>query len=254
MQISLDTASASPDELTALIALCASLGGRLPSVGSACPVMPEVATITTPREAADALMRAESARVVAASDEQEDDGAEVDPAALDATGVPWDERIHSTPPRLTGTGAYRKKRGVSEVYFGQIHGELSEAAQGGNLGTGTMMNGEASQPSVIAENRTAPPPPSSSPVAPPPPVEGNATPAANAPTAPVPPSVLAASDGPRFADFPAFVQGVNAIRAPAIPYLELNNFAQALGVGGGFKDMKDRPDLWETFFGMAGGQ
>lgn len=252
MQISLDTASASTDELTALIALCASLGGRLPSAGAACPVMPEIAPTISPREAADALLRAESARVAAPA---EDDGPETDPAVLDATGVPWDERIHSTPPRLNADGSYRKKRGVPDVYFGQIHGELSETALGGNLGTGTMTDGAAFQPSAIAESPAAPPPPSSSPAAPPPPpVEGNDTPAASAPTAPVPPSAPVASDGPRFADFPAFVQGVNGIRSPAIPYLELNGFAQAIGVAGGFKDMKDRPDLWDMFFDMAGGQ
>jgi len=50
------------------------------------------------------------------------------------------------------------------------------------------------------------------------------------------------------------VQAVSSVRSPPIPYVELNAYAAQCGVAGGFKDMKDRPELFEMFYGLAGGE
>lgn len=246
MQITLDTSTASTNELTALIALLASLGGRLPTT---CPVIPEVAE--------------QAARPAPPpANEEEGDGAPADPTTLDADGIPWDARIHAGTKTQNKDGTWKKLRGVSEVLFGEVHAELQEK-YARNRGTGTTTNGVVSPPSDTAAAPAAPNPPSSTPAAPPPPAAdaGNAPPpppaTESAPTAaasPAPAPAENVSGAGRFADFPGFVQGVNAIRSPNIPYLELNGYAQTLGVAGGFKDMKDHPELWETFYGLAGGQ
>lgn len=270
MQISLDTGQAGIDELTALIALLASLGGRLPHDHPA-PVT--VTTTTRPAppppaapsasEQAEALIQQEAARVAGAAPPppaDDDSGPAVDPTTLDKDGIPWDARIHAGTKTQNKDGTWKKLRNVDEVLYGQVHAELQEK-YAGNHGTGTPNNGAASTASGIAGAPDASNPASSTPAAPPPPPAD----AGNAPAAPTPPAESAptaaastsaenASAAGRFADFPGFVQAVNSIRTPSIPYLELNQTAASLGVAGGFKDMKDRPDLWETFYGMAGGQ
>lgn len=276
MHITLDTTTASADELTALIALLASLGGRLPSKGVGqvhvdVVARPNQETIEAieetrrlmgraPADQAEALLQQEAARVAAASDES--DGPVFTTAGqVDADGIPWDDRIHSSNKARNADNTWRKKRGVDEVTYGRVHAELQAQYADPNRATGTQSNGAASPVTDSAPVASAPPPPATLVAAPPPPVEpvGNAPVAPSAPTADAPPAPTPAVSAPaagngRFADFPAFVQAVNTIRTPGIPYLELNTYAQTVGVAGGFKDMKDRPDLWETFYGMAGGQ
>lgn len=273
MQINIDTGTVSRDELTALIALCASLGGRLPDI---VPPMPELkmrghsAPIFVVDEAApesaesvDPAVKAERMAPLAPIASEEllaQEAARVaepasDPKQLDADGIPWDERIHSGNPTLTADGRWRKKRGVSEVYYGQIHAELS--------GTGITSSETAQNGSPTAETQAAPPPPVS-PVPTAPPVEPSvpnapATPtvAPPAPTAAPSASVESApvaTDGAgRWPDYATFVQAVSAIRQPTIPYAELNDMAQALGLVK-FIDLRERADLWAQFYGMAGGQ
>ena len=255
MQINIDTGTASTDELTALIALCASLGGRLPTAtgeivqtlkidaSEVREALAELAVPTAPT-ASEALLAQEAARVA------EPEVPASDPKQLDADGIPWDERIHSGNPTLTADGRWRKKRGVSEVYYGQIHAELT--------GIGTTSDATAQSGSPTAETQAAPPPPvSAAPIAPP-------AEAPNAPATPTvaPPAPTAAPSAPaesasvatdRWPDYATFVQAVSAIRQPTIPYAELNDMAQALGLVK-FIDLRERADLWAQFYGMAGGQ
>lgn len=256
MQISLDTGQASTDELTALIALLASLGGRLPA-GLPAPVpagtqtrpAPPPPAVSSASEQAEALIQQEAARVAGAgapppppADDDGDAGEAADPTTLDADGIPWDARIHAGTKTQNKDKTWKKLRGVSEVLYGEVHAELQEKYG---------RPAEAAPPPPAAS--AAPPPPAetgNAPAAPTPPVESVPTAAAS----PAPAPAESAPGAGRFADFPSFVQGVNAIRTPNIPYLELNGYAQTLGVSGGFKDIKDRPDLWETFYGLAGGQ
>lgn len=270
MQITVHLDTTDANDLTALAALVAALGGRAPTVTNivtaaptpAAPPPPPAARPETPQDAAEALLQQEANRVAAAPPPPEtggDDGA-VDPKSLDADGIPWDVRIHSTPPKRNADQTWRKKRGLDEVTYGQVHAELQAAqAAAGNLGTGTTTSPAAPNGSPTAETPPAPPPPASSaPTAsaapPPPPADaGNAPAQPSANTAP--PAAASAPGGGRFAGFPEFVQAVNSIRTPTIPYLELNTYAETVcGAGVQFKDLKDRPDAWETFYAVAGGQ
>lgn len=263
MQISFDTSTTGLDEINALMALLASLGGRVPHVDavmpemSVAPVKPTDHPLRTPNDAAEALMAAETARVSSASTN------ETNPAELDADGLPWDDRIHASSKARNADGTWRKKRGVDEVTFGQIAAELQEAQSGESAPDAEAAPPPpASEGGPSADGAPVSSAPETSPAPPPPPAAtdsaGNAPPpppaTASAPTAPASPPAESAPAAGRFAAFPEFVQAVNAIRSPAIPYLELNSIAASIGVPGGFKDMKDHADLWETFYGMAGGQ
>lgn len=44
--------------------------------------------------------------------------------SVDAKGLPWDDRIHSSNRALVADGTWRKKRGVDDALFAQVEGEL----------------------------------------------------------------------------------------------------------------------------------
>lgn len=55
--------------------------------------------------------------------------AEVPAAEVDKTGLPWDERIHSSGAnKLNADGTWRKRRGVNEIDYKRIEAELRGAA------------------------------------------------------------------------------------------------------------------------------
>lgn len=45
----------------------------------------------------------------------------------DANGLPWDDRIHSTPAKLKADGAWRARRGVSDELVAEVTAELLAA-------------------------------------------------------------------------------------------------------------------------------
>lgn len=231
MQITLNTFESGPDELTALIALCASLGGRLPS------------TTDKPRDCGhDHIPNAETAAVLRELSEREDlpeserlieqaaaaNTAPPPPAtdsAVDSKGTPWDARIHSESHATVADGSWRKRRGVDEATFASVMAELSDAPP---------------PPPVEQSVPNAPPAPTAD-------VPPAPEPAASAPVAtdtpPPPPAAAGAFDG-----FPAFVSAVSKHNKN---YAELNELAGMVGVTA-FKDMKDHADKWDTFFAMLG--
>ena len=58
--------------------------------------------------------------------EEEDTTGDTPAAAgtVDKNGLPWDERIHSTPATLTGKGVWRARRGVNPQLVAQVEAEL----------------------------------------------------------------------------------------------------------------------------------
>ena len=97
--------------------------------------------------------------------------------AVDSTGLPWDARIHSTPPRSKEDGRWRKKRGVDDaVFIASVEAELRGA---------TPATLSAPPPPVPAAPNVQP----AAPAAPPPPIavtaEAPAAPSPGAPAAPV---------------------------------------------------------------------
>lgn len=235
MQITLNTADAGPDEYTALIALLASLGGRLPAGGTHVFVVTDESTPKPPVSSVtagnDGLTVTNGADTPAASN----DGTTTSnaPAAsdVDSKGTPWDARIHSESKATVADGTWRKRRGVDDATFTAVMAELTDG-----------------------QDEAPPPPPADEPEgneevpAPPAPTEDKPSepePAANAPAAGDPPSP---AGGGQFPDFASFV---GAVSKHSIPYAELNERAATLGVPM-FKDLKDHADKWDLFFSMIG--
>ena len=244
MQITFDTASVGRDELLALRALIDVLAGETRPVPMQAPVFAPVADTVVP--VAEFHMSVPVAEVIATASPDEDTPTH------DSTGLPWDDRIHSTPPRTNADGTWRKRRGLDDAVYEAVVAELTGKA------TGTTNTGEADNAPATAPTPAAPPPPVASPTEPSgdvtAPLAPPAPPVAESASAPTAPDAAASAPGAgRFAGFPQFVQAVNAIRSPAIPYAELNGIATALGVPGGFKDLKDQPGLWDMFYDMAAG-
>lgn len=69
------------------------------------------------------------------ADEDEDDasaGIPADATGVDSTGLPWDDRIHSTPAAMTEKGVWRAKRGVgkNKAFVEQVEAELRARVSG----------------------------------------------------------------------------------------------------------------------------
>ena len=62
--------------------------------------------------------------VTTSHDDDESGDTEADTTTVDAEGIPWDDRIHSTPAKRTKNGIWRKKRGVQESMISQVEAEL----------------------------------------------------------------------------------------------------------------------------------
>jgi hypothetical protein len=190
----------------------------------------------------EAILQAEADRV-AGRPTGAPSGGEGSPSS-DSTGLPWDDRIHSTPPTQTDKGVWRKRRGVTDETFATVSAEL----RGGN----------APAPSVApaappVEPTTAPPVSTDTPV----PADTASGPdvaaAAPEPVAPPPPPVVQAAPPPppaadgaaRFPTFPAFVTAMNAL--PGAVYAKLNEHAASVGAAS-FTALKDQPGLWDLFY------
>lgn len=57
-------------------------------------------------------------------DESGDTPAMAAPGTVDGSGLPWDDRIHSTPAKLTTKGVWRKRKGVDDATVSAVEAEL----------------------------------------------------------------------------------------------------------------------------------
>jgi hypothetical protein len=90
--------------------------------------------------------------------QEEEPGVAANPSTIDATGIPYDARIHSDPPQMTTKNIWRKKRGVADTLVASVTAELK--AKVGSV---------AQPPAPAAPPALAPVmPPASAPLAPPP--------------------------------------------------------------------------------------
>lgn len=223
MQITLNTAESSTDELTALIALLASLGGRLPNN----------ATVTNKVEIrGPASVQTVPLAIIESEDDESGNFPSVEDAgrAVDSKGTPWDARIHSESKATVADGSWRKRRGVSDELFNEVMAEL----HAGN--DDAPPPPPADEPEGNDESVPAPPALTEDALSEP-------EPAASAPAAGKP-----ATDGGQFADFASFVA---AVAKHGKTYAELNEMAGVVGVAA-FKDLKDHADKWDMFFSMIG--
>lgn len=96
---------------------------------------------------------------------EEEAGIAANPATIDATGIPYDARIHSDPPQMTTKNVWRKKRGVADTLVANVTAELKAKA------------GSVAQPPAAATPPALAPiaPPAAAPLAPPPLVQDDYT-------------------------------------------------------------------------------
>ena len=77
------------------------------------------------------LRNSVAAAVGVAANSDDDDGSDIvaDAGSVDSTGLPWDERIHSTPASLTKKGVWRAKRNLTDKAFvANVEAELRARA------------------------------------------------------------------------------------------------------------------------------
>jgi len=94
--------------------------------------------------------------------------ADAPPPAVDAAGLPWDERIHSSSKALLTDGTWRQRRNLAPGLKEQVEAELRAATAGADYEPETV--GGAAHDSVPVAV-VAPPPPPPPPVVEPAPVE-----------------------------------------------------------------------------------
>lgn len=165
---------------------------------------------------------------------------------VDADGLPWDARIHSSNHAKVADGTWRKKRGVADELVALVTAELRQAmaaparpepmftedAPGESdpgVDAATAFSGAAATPVASAP----PPPPPAAAVPPPPP----------APAAPVAEAPAAAPVAP----FPALMRRITAGQTAGLLTIgTTTEIAQSLGLSG-IRDLMARPDLIPSF-------
>lgn len=117
MQISFDTERMTPTEARGVLAVMVTLYPEImEDAGSASE------NGYRPAPPVSVLVGAE------ADDDAAPTGAPIPAGALDADGLPWDERIHSGNRQQTGDGKWRKRRGVDDATMAAVTAELRGAA------------------------------------------------------------------------------------------------------------------------------
>lgn len=120
MKFTLTVAEATPQELVNFLnSLNAAPGqnglttfvSQLPNIGTMAPT--GMNTPQTPN----------------ADDDDESSDQIANATGVDKDGLPWDERIHSNPAKMTGKGIWRKKRGVNDTMIAAVEAELRQRPQ-----------------------------------------------------------------------------------------------------------------------------
>jgi hypothetical protein len=191
---------------------------------------------------------------------------------VDADGLPWDKRIHSTPAKLKADGRWRGRRGLDDATRDAVTAELKAAMAAPAAGPPPVVPPpmfEESAPGVpLPPTPTEPPAdaatafgaggaapvssPPPAPVAPPPPAAPATPPAPPAaPPAPATPPALAAPAGVDLsapaADFAGLMRKITALQtAGKLDVAGTTAIATSLGLNG-VRDLMVRPDLVPSF-------
>ena len=224
LDITIQADSDDANDLAALTALIAALGGR-----TAAPTLAVVQPIRRPDDD-DVDHSDEDAEVVGAA-------VAAGAPAKDSAGIAWDERIHSASRATIADGTWRRRKNTPDATYDAVMAELRRPTE--------------PAPAAV-EQTSATPAPSTDDTPPPPtdtadtaPVADDATNAADVPPPP--------ADGLDLSTFPKFVQAVNGKDVPADrkTYGALNELCASFGVAA-FKDMKDKQSDWAMFYDMVG--
>lgn len=154
---------------------------------------------------------------------------------VDASGLPWDARIHASTKSTTKDGKWTKKRGVADELVAHVEAELKSVL---------------AAPVPPAPPADVPPPPTDGPVhVDPAAAFGGAPigPATSAPPSATPPGESPAPVPGPMAEFARIMRVVTAKQATGALSTEfVASLAQSLGITG-VKDLATRPDLIPAF-------
>lgn len=238
MKITIELDTFDSGDLAGLAALVAAIGGRTP------PVQAPAVTLPLQDGPSGAVSERTGSRPAGTAQTSDGPTESTDLPQADSNGLPWDDRIHSTPATVNADGSWRKRRGVTDEAFAAISAELKgtarpTAAQDAPAPSAGAIAGGASDSDPVV------PTPSPSPDAPQPPAPTPA-PVPPAPTESATPAATPAANpgDSRYATYGALVQDMNG--RPGAVYAKLNEHAQTLGLAD-FKSLKDRPDMWDMF-------
>ena len=169
-----------------------------------------------------------SPSVPTATADDDDDGGPASDAAVDSTGLPWDERIHSGARSQNKDGTWKRKKGVGADAAAPIEAELRQALQG--------------QPAPAAAPPLPVPPAMPAPVAAAPAMPP--VPSMPAPAAPVPPMPTAAPSEQPALTFTDFMNKLGPIMAsrPEVNVDYLTGIAQRFGMNV-IADLHTKPEL-----------
>lgn len=67
--------------------------------------------------------------------------------ARDSDGLPWDERIHSAKPTITGSGTWRRRKNLDDATYNTVRAQLM--ATGASAGAATVSPAPAVAPPVL---------------------------------------------------------------------------------------------------------
>lgn len=203
---------------------------------TAAPSMPETQTASTSTGTGTTASPPSSVAPIppvptppSGTDDEEDEdesGGESDGTGVDADGLPWDERIHTSTKTKTAKGTWTKRRGGPKgAELAQIEAELRGSTAHGHPNSVEVSHVDPApsvapapteQPAAPPQPIPAPVPPTPQPIpAPTPAVEQPATPAmpaaaasATPPAAPAPVAQAPAEAIAASMDFPSFMQQV----------------------------------------------
>lgn len=83
---------------------------------------------------------------------------DADAGTLDKDGIPWDDRIHSTPAKLKNDNTWRRKRGVTNEMVAGVEAELRAKLSSGNQVAGAGIPAPANPVNTLpAQPWTVPP-------------------------------------------------------------------------------------------------
>lgn len=217
------------DDLAVALRVMAALGGdNLAAALGRAGTMPDTAVARVP------VPPAPPAQTTAVADDDDDGTITFNPVAgdapaLDARGVPWDARIHSSSRKINKTGEWKRQKGLQDAQFDPIEKELLAAVAAGNF-----------QTTVKAEL-----PPTPAPPPPPPPSNGageipaflDKRAAPPPPVADIPPAPAGA---PTFADLMVKISPL--IQHGKITHPRILELASSLGING-LHEFAKKPDM-----------
>lgn len=203
----------------------------------------ETVQVATPAPVAPVAQPAQSVQPAAPAPmpQPDDEPATVssNPPAVDSTGLPWDERIHSATKSTVANGQWRRKKGVPDELVAQVEAQLRGAvAQPAQqiqpadpFAQFMQQTAQPATPAPVAQPvQPAAPAPMPQPMQAMAPLDAQQTAAFFAQQPAMAPATAPTSPAP--ADFPSFMKVLaGAVAAQKVDPAYINGLCQQLGIG-----------------------